>query len=336
MWLLRNSMRSSTNPSSACLAVICLASQAYLGIVDRNMLGSPPSSLAKHDQAPAKGQPQAIKPPPASDSINSIMAGRQLDGSARAGGGGGTAADPNAAAKPASPSESNDWLTFKSASKSGSTETGFSTPWQPVKRPGGGPAMPPRGGSGGSRGARPAVRGAITPLTLPPSMPGAHTGPSSGALPVAPPPPGAGDGHHASAASNPSAPAAPTGNPGVVSPVGTAPTQPTPGTGHLSADSLSGGSGGGPLPGSTPDPVTGNSSGPALQQFTYFPMYVLDNDDGVVLFPGVDQLAALDHQVELEAQVAGTTVSSYNWNTSGITTDATSIAGASTYKLTYH
>jgi YD repeat-containing protein len=39
-------------------------------------------------------------------------------------------------------------------------------------------------------------------------------------------------------------------------------------------------------------------------------MYVLDNDDGVVLFPGVDQLAALDHSVELEAQVAGTTVSS--------------------------
>ena len=49
----------------------------------------------------------------------------------------------------------------------------------------------------------------------------------------------------------------------------------------------------------------------------------------------MDQLANLGHSVDLEAQVAGTTVSSYNWNTSGITSDATSIAGASTYELTF-
>ena len=64
-------------------------------------------------------------------------------------------------------------------------------------------------------------------------------------------------------------------------------------------------------------------------------MYVLDNNDGVVLFPGVDQLASLGHSVELEAQVAGTTVSSYNWITSGISSDASSMTGASTYELTF-
>jgi hypothetical protein len=231
-----------------------------LGIVDRNMLGSPLGSLAKPGPASAKGQPQAQKPSPASDSFDSIMAARQLAGSGRMAGGGGSSA-PTAPAT-ATRNHADDWLTLNSQPGSESSQTGFTTPWQPARPPGGGAAMPPRGGSGGSRGVRPAVRGAITPLTLPPSMPGAHTGPSSGSPPAAPPSPGSGNGDHASAASNPSAPAAPTGNPGVISPVGSSPTQPAPGTGQLSADSLSGGSGGTPLPGSTPDPVTGNSLGP--------------------------------------------------------------------------
>jgi len=55
-------------------------------------------------------------------------------------------------------------------------------------------------------------------------------------------------------------------------------------------------------------------------------MYVLDVNDGVVLFPGVDQLATLRGSVILQAQVSGTTVSSYNWNTSAISSDATSIS----------
>ena len=62
---------------------------------------------------------------------------------------------------------------------------------------------------------------------------------------------------------------------------------------------------------------------------------MLDVNDGVVLFPGVDQLATLSGSVILQAQVSGTTVSSYNWDTSGLGTDATSIAGASTYQLTF-
>ena len=94
------------------------------------------------------------------------------------------------------------------------------------------------------------------------------------------------------------------------------------------------GSGGSPLPGSTPDPVTGNSSPPTQQSFTYFPMYVLDNNNGVVLYPGVNQLANLGGKVDLEAQVSGTTVSSYNWNTTGLT-DATTLSATNTYQLTF-
>ena len=47
------------------------------------------------------------------------------------------------------------------------------------------------------------------------------------------------------------------------------------------------------------------------------------------------QLANLNGSVFLEAQVSGTTVSSYNWNTSGISSDAQSISGASTYQLSF-
>ena len=73
----------------------------------------------------------------------------------------------------------------------------------------------------------------------------------------------------------------------------------------------------------------------ALGQFTNFPVYTLDQNDGVVLFPGFQQLATLNAPVDLRAQVSGTTVSSYSWNTSGLT-DATSITGSSTYRLQFN
>ena len=47
---------------------------------------------------------------------------------------------------------------------------------------------------------------------------------------------------------------------------------------------------------------------PQLGQFTNFPLYTLDENDGTVLFPGADQLATLDGDVDLRAQVSGTTV----------------------------
>ncbi len=64
-------------------------------------------------------------------------------------------------------------------------------------------------------------------------------------------------------------------------------------------------------------------------------LYVLDNNDGVVLFPGVNQAANLGKLVNLEAQVSGAAAAAYSWNTSGISSDATSISGASTDDLTF-
>ncbi len=72
-------------------------------------------------------------------------------------------------------------------------------------------------------------------------------------------------------------------------------------------------------------------------QFTNFPVYTLDENDGSVLFPGADQLAALNGAVDLRAQVSGTTVSSYSWNTSGLTDAvAGSITGTGTYRLQFN
>ncbi len=120
---------------------------------------------------------------------------------------------------------------------------------------------------------------------------------------------------------------------------GTAPGSTTGGSsprgGGVIADTGGVSSGGSPGLGSIADPVFSNSSGPSQNSFAYFPMYVLDVNDGVVLFPGADQLASPGGSVILQAQVSGTTVSSYNWNTSAVSADATTIAGSTTYQLTF-
>jgi RHS repeat-associated protein len=176
-----------------------------------------------------------------------------------------------------------------------------------------------------------ASRGAITPLQLPPPAPAAAaTGGASAALLAA-----------AAGASGAGAPA--VSNVALAHPVlGASPRQAAAsGTGGAGitfdpdggpGSSTSGG--GTPLPGSTPDPTTGNSSGPSLGSFTYFPLYVLDNNYGVVLYPNVQQLATLGGKVDLLAQVSGATVSSYNWDTSNLT-GANTISGTSTYQLTF-
>ena len=94
-------------------------------------------------------------------------------------------------------------------------------------------------------------------------------------------------------------------------------------------------SGGTANAGSTPASTASNASGPSEESFPYFPLYVLDVNHGVVLFPGVDQVAVVGSSVVLQAQVSGATVSSYNWDTSGISSDATSISGGSTYQLSF-
>ena len=213
-----------------------------------------------------------------------------------------------------------------------STQSGISAPWHPAKGPGGGAALPPRGGSGaGPATAKPASRHAAAAPSLPASTPAASNSGAAAALLAAV----AGASDNAA-----SAPATGQRSPVHTAPAGlasqTAPAGSTPVAAHSKASPLDGSdsdTSGNPLPGSTPDPVVSNASGPSQQTFQYFPMYVLDVNDGVVLYPGVEEQATLDGSVILQAQVSGTTVSSYNWNTTGL--PATDISGGSTYQLSF-
>jgi hypothetical protein len=91
--------------------------------------------------------------------------------------------------------------------------------------------------------------------------------------------------------------------------------------------------GGTALPGSTPDPVTGNSSSITEDVSEPFQVSVLDNQAGVVLYPNVDQFATLNGWMDLVAQVSGATVASYSWNTTGL--PANTISGGSTDQLSF-
>ena len=67
--------------------------------------------------------------------------------------------------------------------------------------------------------------------------------------------------------------------------------------------------------------------------FPYFPLYVNDENNGIVLFNGQTQQASLNGVVDLYAQVQGTSVSTYSWTTSGLS--ITSSSGASTYAFQF-
>jgi len=318
-----------TEPISVLgLSVPAFQGLARLGFMDVNAMRglAPPveaANQAGHPAGHAAAAPTNFIP---------IVIGPQTHHTATAGGGGAPNQDGTAPASQATV-QAGDWLTLRLAPAADSTESGISTPWHPIARAGGGAALPPRGGSGGPSAATPTTRSAINPLRLPASTPGASNAGGSGALLAAV---ASASGNNGAAATlGTSARTARAGSPAATTPSGQAPagSAHTSGSGHAAAPLTA--SGGDPTPGSTPDPVIGNSSGPSQNTFTYFPMYVLDVNNGVVLFPGVDQFATLKAAVELDAQVSGTTVASYNWNTSGLGTDAGSIAGTSTYQLTF-
>ena len=84
-------------------------------------------------------------------------------------------------------------------------------------------------------------------------------------------------------------------------------------------------------PSSLPSSSVGNGSGSFLPSFQYFPLYALDGNDGVVLFPNQFQAATNHTTVDLYAQVKNTTVSTYSWTTTG--DPVTGLTGASTYHL---
>jgi YD repeat-containing protein len=323
------------------ISVLGLSMTASRGLVQLGIMSPTAASNALHGPAPVRiageqsGQ-RSARPGLATD-FASIAIGLPPQRPATAGGG-----SPNttsAAVTPANPPQASDWLTLGAASKPAVSEaSGISSPWHPAARAGGGVAMAPRGGSG--NGALPVtlalVRGQISPLSVPkpnlaPSTPGG--GGSSAALLAALASASQGNGgsslgesltggrltRSAPIARNPSAPSSPAGGQ-------------NPGSG-LTAQPMTG-SGGGTPRSSIPDPVIGTSSGPSEDTFPYFNLYVIDVNNGVVLFPGADQLATFSGHVDLEAQVSGATVSSYSWNTSDLA-GANDISGTSTNQLTF-
>jgi RHS repeat-associated protein len=86
---------------------------------------------------------------------------------------------------------------------------------------------------------------------------------------------------------------------------------------------------------SLPDGTIGNGSPAAQGSFPYYPMYVLDYDNAIVLFPGQYQEATLGGSVDLRAQVRDTTGVTFSWDTSHLSY-ANSITGTSTYNLKFN
>ena len=77
-------------------------------------------------------------------------------------------------------------------------------------------------------------------------------------------------------------------------------------------------------------------AGASQQTSPAFTVYTLDYNDGNVFVPGFNELATPGGSVDLRAQVedSATGTYTYSWNTAGLT-DATNIAGAGTYDLTF-
>ncbi|HZW33510.1 MAG TPA: hypothetical protein VFF52_22515, partial [Isosphaeraceae bacterium] len=199
--------------------------------------------------------------------------------------------------------------------------SGLTAPWHPASRPGGGTALPTRGGSG--NGAQPATVAAVqghvpaapapTAPAAPAAIPGVLSGPGaqSSSAPSFPPP---------TITRNAAAQqlAGSTGAAGSVSsPAGTTTTAAGTGANRIAEN-----------PSSLPSSSVGNGPGAPLT-FQYFPLYIVDVNNGLVLFNNQYQLANQGGTVDLEAQVKGTTVSSYSWTVNG----ATNVTGARTYHV---
>jgi len=315
------------------LSISWLRGVAQLGLISPFMASNERNGPGLQGQKAAQARgPASPAVPPRRNLLAPIIGAHPSESSA-----GGAYDGASPASNSASPGTSDDWLTLFAGSDADASEPhGISLPWEPAKPKGGGPATQPRGGSNPVSPIRNTSRGAITPLRLPPSMSAASSAGGSAALLAAAASAG---GNGGAGAGQASVGAAANLSNAVPTPITSSKDQGlrtnAPGNSPI-ATPFTGSGGGTPLPGSTPDPVTGNSSPPSQQSFTYFPMYVLDNNNGVVLYPGVDQLAVSGAKVDLLAQVSGVTVSSYNWNTSGLGTDVSNLSVTNTYQLTFN
>ncbi len=221
---------------------------------------------------------------------------------AEAGGTRGNESQPLGSDK-ASQAADKDWLSLKQKATR-NTAGASRTPLPPPKNPASSGGALPSGG-GGSAG-NPAQR-SISPLKLPSSSSPSSAG-GGGSVPAV-----------AATVPAPSQRTAPVATPPI--------TSPQPATSAVE-----------PVATTTaaPQVAATSSVGPTTGSFPYFPLYTLDENAGSVIFPGFNQLATPGGNVDLRAQVSGTTVSTYSWTTSGLT-DAvsSSITGASTYDLKF-
>jgi YD repeat-containing protein len=194
-----------------------------------------------------------------------------------------------------------------------------------------GPGSSPRGSVSNPE------RGRITPLRIaPPEIPEpdlpAILSSKAGTAPIKVP-------TTSSGTANPQTPHTAPGGPIAPAPTGTPGTSST--TSNLGPETTPASTHGLPFGGgiiASVDPglleIEGGDSGVALSSFTYFPLYTLDYNDGVVLFPGFAQFATPGGDEDLRAQVRDTTVSTYSWDTSGAP-DAGMISGTNTYRLQF-
>jgi len=315
------------------LSVSALRGLAELGLMTVGGGNNISSQAVREASQRQAGQPTSSSPrrfPSPTASIRIDIGPPKVAG----GGGGGNSTDAQVA-RGANKSQADDWLSLSKPTSGSSQTDGISNPWHPLARAGGGAALPPRGGSGSGALTSTAslVRGQVTPLRLPPPASGATS--SSGAFSaLSAAVIGANNGNAPGAAATAPVAAAEFGSSSHSATPGPAPAVSAPSAVKSQVVAAITNLGGPPSPSSIPDPTIGNSSVASHDSFPYFPLYVLDNNNGVVLFPGADQMATLGGWVDLEAQVSGTTVSSYNWNTSGLT-NVTNLSATNTYQLTF-
>ena len=321
----RNTM---TEPISVtALSISAMRGLAQMGIVSADGGNGAALRIAQAAQQAKQAQGQARRttaaPPRDTIAIGSPLLSRRPAGGAGGAASTPLASSPRAVAKQGLP---DDWLaqTFGNNTADTSETHGISSPWQPASPPGGGAAVPPRGGSGSGAQATTValVLGLPAALQTPPapaSTPAIPFLPSNGSAhdPTAYGSGKAFGGHHA-------------GSGGAAQADGGSGPAPAPGP------AVTGG--GGPTtinenPSSEPSSSVGNGSGFSQQSFQYFPIYVMDENNGIVLFNGQYQQATLNGVVDLYAQVKGTTVSTYSWTTSGLSIISSS--GASTYHFQF-
>ena len=288
-----------------------------LGIISMG-IGVPVAAMAFGAKDARRSTAPAAKP--VSHALNVTASSITRRGKTVAGGGSSNRVVAAATSHRVSSASSSDWLTLFHRGKGAKTAAdhqAFTLSKPAAKSSDGGGAS--RGGSGGTSS------GLVTPFRLPPPTPidaGSSSAVASAALGGAL---GAA-GNSATGASHPASASAAAG--------GQAATADTSAPGSGATLSPLAASGGRIIAAPTIYTTKLNSSPAAMGSFSHFPLYTLDYNNGVVLFPGVTQLATLNAPEDLRAQVRDTAVSSYSWDTTHMG-DATGFAGTSTYDFTF-